>query len=238
MFAIDSSRSAQTICTLCNIHMNLSVWQLDVYPADPALRGVGFSGATNPVSSMPGLPFQMQRQTPGGTVQYQLSNGRLIPNFSLQQQLGPSMAPGSPTVRPSISHLFHAQNQLSQQSRPPVRPNQQTLLHPSAQLPAQTGLSQSSNRTGAGYMPGSRRAARLDECIVYPLKPGQHLSVTSQCAMIPDHSLQATDTANTACFAVLHVACWFQNSCEMTFSVFCPWLTAHQLNFAGNASQL
>ena len=147
---------------------------LDVHPADPALRGVGISGATNPISSMLGLPLQMQRQTPGGTVQYQLSNGRLTPNLSLPQQLGPSMAPGSPTVRPSISHLFHVQNQLSQQSRPPVRPNQQTFLHPSSQLPAQTGSSQSSNRTGAGYLPGSRRAARLDESIVYPLKPGQH----------------------------------------------------------------
>lgn len=139
---------------------------------DPALRGVGISGATNPISSMLGLPLQMQRQTPGGTVQYQLSNGRLTPNLSLPQQLGPSMAPGSPTVRPSISHVFHVQNQLSQQSRPPVRPNQQTFLHPSSQLPAQTGSSQSSNRTGAGYVPGSRRAARLDESIVYPLKPG------------------------------------------------------------------
>ncbi|DBA90084.1 hypothetical protein WJX77_006923 [Trebouxia sp. C0004] len=140
--------------------------------AEPALHGVGFSGATNPVSTMLGLPFQMQRHTPGGTVQYQLSNGRLIPNISLPQQLGPNMAPGSPTVCPSISHLFHAQNQLSQQSRPPVRPNQQTFLHPSSQLPAQAGSSQSSSRTGAGFMPGSRRAARLDESIVYPLKPG------------------------------------------------------------------
>jgi len=144
---------------------------LDVYPAEPALSG-GFSGAINSVSSMLGLPLQMQRQTPGGTVQYQLSNGRLIPNFSLPHQLGPSMAPASPTVRPSITHLFHAQNQLSQQSRPPVRPNQQNF--PSSQLPAQAGSSQSLSRTGAGFMPGSRRAARLDESIVYPLKPGQH----------------------------------------------------------------
>ena len=119
------------------------------------------------------LGYPGQDQFQGPPIQYQFSNGVLVPNYAVP--MPPTALPSSPaSMCPSLSHMF---DQLGQQAGsgpmpgPPPPPPQRHMANPHAQAVAGGSL----DRTGAGYMASMRKGHQgyASSSGEFPLKPGK-----------------------------------------------------------------
>lgn len=169
--------------------------ELDAPSSTPTLCSAGTipgagrpSAFSGPVNSLLQPPFQMQPQPQSSSVQYQLLNGSLVPGLAMQQRAVPAIPSSSPALRPSMSHLYRAHMPSGQ----PVRPNQAMFQGQPGQAAAQAGVSRPLNRTGAGYMAGSRNQAQAQaQAREYPLKPGHNRCLIFTATM---YSVSSSET--------------------------------------------
>ena len=133
----------------------------------PALHSISVGHAAQGALGCP-----IQNQLPGPAVQYQFSNGVLVPSYAAPMVPAPAIPSSPASMRPSMSHMF---NQFSQQARPaarsgPLAPPQGYATNHAAQAPPSKPL----DRSGAGYMASSRKGHQgyAPSSQEFPLKPG------------------------------------------------------------------
>ena len=115
--------------------------------------------------------YPLQDQLPGPPVQYQFSNGVLVPSYAVPMQPGPALPSSPSSMRPPMSHMFNPFSQQARQaalSGPPPPPSY------AASPLAQAAPSRLMDRSGAGYTASSRKGhqgndASNQEC---HFKPG------------------------------------------------------------------
>ena len=141
----------------CSINAMLTMWFGAGPMPSPALPG---SSALRPL-------FHMQSQLASSTFQHQAPAVSLTPGYALrQQQHGISLASSNQSVRPSFSHLAHAQPAQSLQPSVP--------LGQPAHVPRQSGLRQTANMPVAAFMNGPRAGTLAPAASprAFTLKPG------------------------------------------------------------------